>query len=309
MPDESCGQLLKCQYRGRYHMTQGIDKQSRGLPAIEAESHLVQVSGKMLCTDLVPASHDNALEQRKCGFNGVGRNAFSIFVSHVFFLQVIHNLVVNISDRVLVGRVRIGDENVNVSTDVVADILSKGAGFRILSVEESQFTISLTDSNNNFLCCFGCGRASSEHPSAHVGFVHFNGTVKHGLLYFFHGRTDAVAEIPCGFVGTFVLAPNCALELERAHSLLSFTEKQDSHKPDGQWQVRIIEDRARSYRELITAFTTSELLAGVNPPHVSIMAARTVNALWPAQAGENFPAILVGRKHPIQVRECHGRTS
>jgi hypothetical protein len=40
--------------------------------------------------------------------------------------------------------------------------------------------------------------------TADVGFVHFDGTVKHGLFYFFHGSTDAMTEIPSRLVGAFV---------------------------------------------------------------------------------------------------------
>jgi hypothetical protein len=36
------------------------------------EAHFVKVSGEMLRTDFMPRSNDTALEQRECGFHGVG---------------------------------------------------------------------------------------------------------------------------------------------------------------------------------------------------------------------------------------------
>ena len=67
-------QLLESQNRGRDHMAQGIQKQIGILPTIEAEAHLVQVGGEMLGANLVPRSHDAALQKREGGFHGVGRN-------------------------------------------------------------------------------------------------------------------------------------------------------------------------------------------------------------------------------------------
>src|SRR5208283_1166277 len=37
--------------------------------------------------------------------------------------------------------------------------------------------------------------------ATNVGFVHFDSTIQHGLLYFFHGHTNTAAELPCCFVG------------------------------------------------------------------------------------------------------------
>lgn len=62
-------------------MTQGVQEQVRAVPAIEPESHLVQVGQKMFGADLVPRSHDAALEQRESGFDRVRRNARAILIA------------------------------------------------------------------------------------------------------------------------------------------------------------------------------------------------------------------------------------
>ena len=72
--------------------------------------------------------------------------------------------------------------------------------------------------------------------ATNVGFVHFDSTIQHGLLYFFHGRTNTAAEITWCFVRAFVISPECALVFHRAHAFRDFTEQKDSNKPDRQWQ-------------------------------------------------------------------------
>ena len=55
-------------------MAQSINEQIGLLTAIESEAHFIEVGRKMLCTDIMPRSHDAALEKRECGFYGVGVN-------------------------------------------------------------------------------------------------------------------------------------------------------------------------------------------------------------------------------------------
>src|SRR3954467_2413701 len=54
-------QFFKCKYRGRDHMTQSIQKQVGTFPAVEAESHLIQVGGEMLWANSVPCTDDATL--------------------------------------------------------------------------------------------------------------------------------------------------------------------------------------------------------------------------------------------------------
>src|SRR5438552_18985612 len=68
-------------------MTQSINEQIGTLTAIEPEFHLRKIRGKMLCADLVPASDDCTLQQRKCILDCVRVNVGS--ESDVFFRGVI----------------------------------------------------------------------------------------------------------------------------------------------------------------------------------------------------------------------------
>ena len=70
----SSGESFKRQRVSSNHMAQSIDKQIGTLPAIKAESHLVQVGLQVLGADFVPRSNDAALEQRKCGFDSIRMN-------------------------------------------------------------------------------------------------------------------------------------------------------------------------------------------------------------------------------------------
>ena len=52
-------------------MTQGVEKQIGAFPAVEAESHFVEVGLQMLCANFMPRSDDAALEQRERRFNSI----------------------------------------------------------------------------------------------------------------------------------------------------------------------------------------------------------------------------------------------
>ena len=52
-------------------MAQSINEQIGTLTTVEAKLHFCDISRKMLCADLVPASDDSAFQERECGFNGV----------------------------------------------------------------------------------------------------------------------------------------------------------------------------------------------------------------------------------------------
>src|SRR5438552_18721062 len=86
-----CSQLLKSEHWSGDHMTQGVQEQISILPAIEAKFHLREVCGQMLRADLVPASHDAALEQGKCGFNCVGMD----ITAHVDTVSVPNGFVLS----------------------------------------------------------------------------------------------------------------------------------------------------------------------------------------------------------------------
>ena len=290
-------------------MTQSVDEQIGAFPAIEPELHLVQVGCEMLGTDLVPRSDDAAFQKRERGFDGVSRDASAVLVAGIFFGVVVDGFVFHVANSGLVGGQFVGDDYVHIGADVFLDVLCQRSLAGVLCMEETHITSALSNANYHFF--IGGRLASSGVPllSAHVGFVHFDSTVQHWGVYFFHSGTDAVTEVPCGLVGAFVLAPDRALELTGTHSFFGFAEKQDGHKPKRQGQVGIVEDRASSYGELVAALATGKLFARINPPDVAVFAARAFNAFGPTEPGENLAAIFVSGELLVQFRERHDRTS
>jgi hypothetical protein len=70
-------------------MSQSIQKQIGLLPTIEAEGHLVQVSREMLSANLVPASYNAALQERKCRLYRIGMH----ISAHVHPISVLNRFV------------------------------------------------------------------------------------------------------------------------------------------------------------------------------------------------------------------------
>ena|SRR5271165_4631984 len=102
-------------------MTQSVNEQVGTVPAIEPKLHLRKVSGKMLGTDLVPRSHDAALEQRERRFYGIGVNVSA--EPDVLLGAVVNRLVPDITYSVFVGGKIICDQHVNILANILADVL------------------------------------------------------------------------------------------------------------------------------------------------------------------------------------------
>jgi hypothetical protein len=274
-------------------MTQGVDKQIGTLPAIEAERHLVQVGREMLCADLVPASNDSALEERERGFDGIGCDAVPVLVTRVLLRHVIDGFMRGISNRFRVGWQSVGNDNVNIGANIVTNVLSQCARLGIFGVKEPQIAVALPNANHYLLIGRSLSASGITLFSADIGFIHFDSTVKHGPIYFFHGRTDAMAEIPRGLIGTFVLAPDRALELVGAHALLGFAEQKRSEKPLLQRQMRVIENRSSRDGKLVIAVLAVEQLLFGFQFHGWHLAAHTFNATGPAETDKQLAAFFV----------------
>src|ERR1700738_1153340 len=166
-------------------MTQSINEQIGAAPAIEPERHLVQVGREMLCTNLVPASNDAALQERKCRLDSVGRDTSAVLVPGVFLGAVINSFMFSVDasgrHRVLVSRPIVCYQNFHVLTNVLFDILSESACAGISCVEETEIAVALPYADDDLFRFLGCFGAATEHLSAYVGFVHFDSTVKHRL--------------------------------------------------------------------------------------------------------------------------------
>lgn len=257
---------------------------------IEAECHFVEVCGEMFGADLVPASNDAALQQREGGLNCVCRNTLSVLISDIFSGIMIDNLVFLIPDGILVGGEAIRNKHVNIGRNILSDVLSQGSTLCILGVEKSQIAIALPNANDYFFVVHSATAPLAAILSANIGFVHFDGTVQHWPLSFFHSRTDAMAEVPRGLIAH----AQSPLDLISGHSFLRLTEQQHSEKPLLQRQVGVVEDRAGSHRELIVTLLAIEKLFRGREFNDWHLAAQAFNASRPPKAHKKLSAFFVG---------------
>src|SRR5437016_13768633 len=98
-------------------MTQGIQEQIRVLPAIETEGHFIQIGRKMLGADLVPCSHDAALQKAESVLHGVRVDV----TTNILLRSVIDGLMLRLPNRMLVGLQAVRDDYIHVCADVFTD--------------------------------------------------------------------------------------------------------------------------------------------------------------------------------------------
>lgn len=262
------------------------------MATIESERHLVEVSGKMLRANIVPSAHDPALEERERGFYRVSVNQ-----AGDVFLFMLNGLV--LAALVLVERKGVDggfvcDNDADIFTDILVNDCADSLGLCIARVDESQFTVALSNSDDNILLM---AWPTFSGFAANIRFVNFDSSVKHGLC-FLHRGADSMAEVPCSFVRADT---ERALNLARGHSFFRFTEKERSSKPLFERQVRVIKNGSRRHGELVVALLTIEkMLLGfeLHDGHLATQAARPFGE---AQTGQQFSAFGVSREHRINV--------
>src|SRR2546427_3346317 len=200
-------------------MSQGVQEEIGILPAIEAECHFVQVGCKMLCADAMPRSDNPALQERE----GVLDRICMHFALNINLGFVLDSLMLSLcyscfGDCIGVNRMLIGNQNVHVLTDVFSNVLRNRTLLNIGCMEETKIAITLPDADDDLLCVVSESRfaLASVQLAADIGFIHFNRTVQHGLIYFLHSSTDAMAKIPRGFVAPY---SERSLDLIGRHSL------------------------------------------------------------------------------------------
>ena len=174
------------------------------------------------------------------------------------------------------------------------DVLRQRSGLRVLSMKETKVTAALPNTNYDLFVIFGSVPTSTSVLfSSDIGLVHFDSTVQHRAIYFFHGSANAMAEIPCRLVGTLVLAPYRALELHRAHSLLGFAKQKSCEEPLLERQVGVIEDRASSNCELIITILTVKELLFCFQFYDRHLAAQALDTAGPTETDKEFAAFFI----------------
>jgi len=239
-------------------MAQSVNKQIGTLAAVETERHFVQVGLQVLGTDFVPRSNDAAFQKRECRFHGIRMD----FATSVFLDRVIDLLVgscdVGFPHSRAVDVEIIRHNHINIGADVFLNVLCQRSTLDILSVEEAESAATLPDANDNLFVgsTSALGYAFAASATADIGLIHFNGSVQHWALRFDHSATDAVTEIPSGFVAD----TQHPLDLIGRHTLARLANQMGGNKPLEQGQVRVMEDRASGNAELVvTLFAVQEL--------------------------------------------------
>src|SRR5271166_5265272 len=253
----SGGKFLECQGVGSNHMTQSVNKQIGILPAIKAERHFVKVGLQMLGADLVPSSHDTALQQRECRFYAVRVDVSA--EADIFFRRVVHGFMFSFANGSRICGKVIGHDYINIGANVLFDVALHSTVLSIFRMEKPQITVALANPDYDFLIGFSLAATSTAILSADVSFIHFDSTVQHGPVNLFHGATYAVEEIPRRLVRAFTLAPKCTLELHGAHALACLYQQQNSHEPRFKRKVGVVEDRLSEHAELIAALDAFKL--------------------------------------------------
>ena len=253
----------------------------------------------MLRTDSMPRSENTALKQAEGRFDGIGVNV-ALNVNS----ELVHDPLVFLAMSCSTCRASIlvqivGHQDFNVIGDILSDVLFKGSGANIVSVEESQFALTLPNADHDFLVARPTP-ALAVAPTADVGFVHFDNAIQFRSVRFGHSRSDAMTEIPRSLIGH----SECPLNLARAHALFRFAEQQRSEKPLPKREVGIMEDRSRCYAELIMAPVTVVLKAIGDWSGVSL-AARALRSVWPSQLFQNLAAFLVAAKPFAQLGDVY----
>src|ERR1700688_472182 len=92
----------------------------------------------------MPRTNNSALEQRECGFNGVGVNgALNIDVLLVLDSPVFFGWHSRLPKSKRIGYELVRNNHIYVLTDVFFDVLRQRSGLRIFSMKKPQLTVAL----------------------------------------------------------------------------------------------------------------------------------------------------------------------
>src|SRR5579863_8668246 len=131
----------------------------------------------MFCTDSMPRSHDATFEKRERRFHGISMN-FPLDINLGFVLNPLMLLCRHsgLCHSVRIDWVLIGDQNIYVLGDVLADVRCNRSLFNIGSMEKSKIAVTLADSNYDLLFIVPESRLAlaAVHLSPDIGFVHFD---------------------------------------------------------------------------------------------------------------------------------------
>ena len=279
-------------------MAQRIHKQRPALALAEAEGHFIQIPLQVFHADIVPGSHDPALQERKGVFNRVRMNVPDYIGLGVLNPAVL--LLVGRPDRPNVSCPLVCDNQVNVLAEMFADRPADRLRRKIGHGGQSQPTAPLNHAN--YIDLLGNGPIPlclSANPSI----VNLDGATEFRAVAVsgHHRLADAMTEEPSRFVAD----PEHSLDLIRGDALLGIANQVGCQEPLFKRQVGIVEDRSDGHAELVLASRALILLLREQARNLLRLAARALHALRPAQPLQIFAAFFFCRELAIQFDEVH----
>ena len=273
-------------------MAQRVEKQSVGVAPVEPEGHFFEVSSKMLCRDFVPRSHDAALQERECGFDGVGVNV-AINVDLSFVLDRLVTLCEpNRFHRTGIGVELIRHDHVHVRAHIFTDVLRQCSALRVLRMKESSLAASLTDADDDLLRAVGMTRLvlMALVLAADVSFVYFHCSVQHPLFSRRHCCPNPVAEVPGRLIGN-TEGPH---DLVRTHPLPGLAEQVSCREPFNQWKVGVMKNRVGRHSELVITLFAVQNLGVIRQPNHRTEAPQALRLVLPAETLKKITAAIIG---------------
>ena len=142
----------------------------------------------------------------------------------------------------------VGKDHVNVGADILLDVLCQRAGLRIFSMEESEFPIALTNTDNNCFGTFSGQYAFAFVLSTYIGFrplrrFHPCPACRH----LFHSMADAMAEIP----RRAIVDLEHPRKLVSRHPLARLANQIDRKEPFRKGKMCVMENRPSSNRKIV----------------------------------------------------------
>lgn len=257
------------------------------LPVVVAIRKLRQVQRQVVFADLMEGAHHATLQQAPEGFDVVRMNV----PAHVFFLGMIHDLVREGPSKALIPAMFIRRHE----RDALPHCLSHKLRHRHTVSGFDHFADHIALASNradhgNFSTrpwnMFPLVRMAVKVSATDKGFInlHFPHQLRKASV--FHRRTNAMAHIPGGLIGS---ASDDSLDLQGADALLALQHQVDHLKPRLERVVRVLKNCLADDRKAIAVPTATRLgfadpmkWASLQGIHFVIVAARTLYTGWPA---------------------------
>jgi hypothetical protein len=259
---------------------------------------------------VMKSSHNAALQEAPKGFDIIGVD----LTTHIDAFAMLDDLVGIEQIQATVSGVLISSEQADIGRNRLTDeaVQRRAAGVLYHLADDVSFTADSAD-DGSFTGCFAPGFMAFLVPmavlvfSADVSFVNLDNAhqlLKVGIV---HRSPKPMAHVPSRPV---IAAPDLALDLESADTLLAIQHLPENLEPDSQGIFGVLEDGIDCDREpigrLTAQFADPIERFPIELADLRVTASRTLHhAIWPPMVHEELFARFVGREGRHQVFESH----